>query len=119
MAWPSLALHSGFGVRLIRILSSTHSQFILDFVVSKLTPRMITSLGYKIFFLFAVITGIGNTIFSLFVITFFIFSPSDHQEWFSLIPETKGKSLEEVDVIFEKKRVGREGATSGILFIQS
>jgi hypothetical protein len=45
----------------------------LDFVVSKLTPGMITSLGYKIFFLFAVINGIGNTVFSLFVLICSIF----------------------------------------------
>jgi hypothetical protein len=70
MGWPSLALRSGFGVSgtrilLFQLIRRSHE---LDFVVSKLTPRLITSLGYKIFFLFAAINGIGNTSFSLFVV---------------------------------------------------
>jgi hypothetical protein len=50
--------------------------------VSKITPQLITELGYKIFIMFATINICGLAIFSL------------------LIPETKGKSLEEMDVIF-------------------
>jgi hypothetical protein len=38
-----------------------------DFVVSKVTPTMITNLGYKIFFLFGTINIVGMGIFSLYV----------------------------------------------------
>ena len=37
------------------------------FVVSKVTPSMITNLGYKIFFLFGTINFVGMGIFSLYV----------------------------------------------------
>lgn len=54
----------------------------IDFVVSKVTPQMVTNLGYKIFIMFATVNVGAMATFSL------------------LIPETKGKSLEEMDVIF-------------------
>ena len=38
-----------------------------DFVVSKITPTMITNLGYKIFFLFGTISIVGMGIFALYV----------------------------------------------------
>ncbi|KIL63068.1 hypothetical protein M378DRAFT_80338 [Amanita muscaria Koide BX008] len=58
------------------------SQWLWNFVISQITPKLITALGYKIFIMFATINIGGMAIFSL------------------LIPETKGKSLEEMDVIF-------------------
>ncbi|KZT29991.1 general substrate transporter [Neolentinus lepideus HHB14362 ss-1] len=58
------------------------SQWLWNFVVSKVTPTLVTDLGYKIFLMFATINIAGMGVFSL------------------LIPETKGRSLEEMDVIF-------------------
>lgn len=55
--------------------------FFLDFVVAKLTPTIEANLRYKFFFMFAAINIGGMFIFALF------------------IPETKGKSLEEVRLI--------------------
>ncbi|TFK45780.1 general substrate transporter [Heliocybe sulcata] len=58
------------------------SQWLWNFVVSKVTPSLVTDLGYKIFLMFATINIAGMAVFSL------------------LIPETKGRSLEEMDIIF-------------------
>ncbi|KIY60952.1 hypothetical protein CYLTODRAFT_460265 [Cylindrobasidium torrendii FP15055 ss-10] len=46
------------------------------------TPDMITNLGYKVFFTFASVNIGAMAVFSL------------------MIPETKGRSLEDMDVIF-------------------
>lgn len=77
-----------------------------DFVVSKETPTIITNLGYKVFFMFGTINILGMGTFSL------------------LIPETKGRSLEEMDVIFgsvsaqqraaDVQRVEREMGVEGV-----
>ncbi|KAG6814700.1 hypothetical protein H0H93_012558 [Arthromyces matolae] len=61
------------------LATASASQWLFNFVVSKVTPDMITNLGYKIFLMFATI-NIGA------MATF--------------LPETKGLSLEEMDVIF-------------------
>ncbi|KAG6897592.1 hypothetical protein C0992_013269 [Termitomyces sp. T32_za158] len=58
------------------------SQWLWNFVVSKVTPDMISDLGYKIFLMFATVNVGAMGLFSF------------------LIPETKGRSLEEMDVIF-------------------
>jgi len=58
------------------------SQCIWNFVVSKVTPKLVTTLGYKMFLMFATINIAGLAVFAL------------------LIPETKGCSLEEMDIIF-------------------
>jgi len=47
-----------------------------DFVVSKVTPTMITNLGYKIFFLFGTINLVGMGIFSLYVRSHILLVPS-------------------------------------------
>ena len=54
----------------------------VDFVVSYNTPTWITNLGWKIFIMYATINVGAMGVFSL------------------IIPETKGRSLEEMDVIF-------------------
>ncbi|KAI0795976.1 general substrate transporter [Abortiporus biennis] len=58
------------------------SQWLFNFVLSKVTPTLVTDLGYKIFLMFATINIGGMAVFAL------------------LIPETKGRSLEEMDIIF-------------------
>ncbi|PSS36917.1 hypothetical protein PHLCEN_2v1235 [Hermanssonia centrifuga] len=64
------------------LATASASQWLFNFVVSKVTPDMVTALGYKIFLMFATINIGGMAIFSL------------------LIPETMGRSLEEMDIIF-------------------
>lgn len=58
------------------------SQWLWNFIVSRFTLQIETALGYKIFLMFATINIGAMGLFSL------------------LIPETKGRSLEEMDVIF-------------------
>lgn len=55
---------------------------LIDFVVSYNTPTWITALGWKIFIMYACINVGAMAVFSL------------------IIPETKGRSLEEMDIIF-------------------
>ncbi|KAF7797263.1 hypothetical protein EIP86_008456 [Pleurotus ostreatoroseus] len=64
------------------LATASASQWLFNFVVSKVTPTLETDLGYKLFFMFATINIGGMAIFCL------------------LIPETKGRSLEEMDIIF-------------------
>jgi len=64
------------------LATASASQWLFNFVLSKVTPTLVTDLGYKIFLMFATINIGGMAVFSL------------------LIPETKGRSLEEMDIIF-------------------
>ncbi|EIW52197.1 general substrate transporter [Trametes versicolor FP-101664 SS1] len=64
------------------LATASASQWLFNFVLSKVTPTLVTDLGYKIFLMFATINIGGMATFAL------------------LIPETKGRSLEEMDVIF-------------------
>ncbi|KAJ2925781.1 hypothetical protein H1R20_g11310, partial [Candolleomyces eurysporus] len=64
------------------LATASASQWLWNFVVSKVTPSMLTSLRYKIFFMFGAVNIGAMGLFSL------------------LIPETKGRSLEEMDIIF-------------------
>ncbi|KAL0947901.1 hypothetical protein HGRIS_010536 [Hohenbuehelia grisea] len=73
--FPTRTRHYGLAL-------ASASQWLWNFVVSKVTPDLITGLKYKIFFMFATINIGGMAVFSL------------------LIPETKGRSLEDMDVIF-------------------
>ncbi|KAL5521840.1 hypothetical protein ACEPAF_1684 [Sanghuangporus sanghuang] len=73
--FPTRTRHYGLSV-------ASASQWLWNFVVSYTTPRIIASLGYKIFLMFAAVNIGAMFTFSLF------------------IPETKGRSLEEMDVIF-------------------
>ncbi|KAF6751923.1 sugar transporter [Ephemerocybe angulata] len=64
------------------LATASASQWLWNFVVSKVTPQILTDLGYKIFFTFAAVNIGAMATFA------------------ALIPETKGRSLEEMDVIF-------------------
>ena len=55
---------------------------LVDFVISYNTPMWLTQLGWKLFIIYAAIDVGAMGTFSL------------------IIPETKGRSLEEMDVIF-------------------
>ncbi|KAL5513847.1 hypothetical protein ACEPAG_2608 [Sanghuangporus baumii] len=73
--FPTRTRHYGLAV-------ASGSQWLWNFVVSRITPNMIDELGWKIFIMFATINIGAMFTFSL------------------MIPETKGRSLEEMDVIF-------------------
>jgi sugar porter (SP) family MFS transporter len=73
--FPTRTRHYGLAV-------ASASQWLWNFVVSHQTPIMVTQLGYKLFFMFATVNIGAMGLFSL------------------LIPETKGRSLEEMDIIF-------------------
>ncbi|KAF8183657.1 general substrate transporter [Pholiota molesta] len=73
--FPTRTRHYGLAL-------ASASQWLWNFVVSKVTPTLNTHLGYKMFLMFATINIGGMAVFSL------------------LIPETKGRSLEEMDIIF-------------------
>ncbi|KAI0742087.1 general substrate transporter [Daedaleopsis nitida] len=81
--FPTRTRHYGLAV-------GSASQWLFNFVVSKITPTLQSALGYKLFFMFGTIDLGALTVFSL------------------LIPETKGYSLEEMDIVFgtvqEEKR---------------
>ncbi|KZP08180.1 general substrate transporter [Athelia psychrophila] len=64
------------------LATASASQWLFNFVVSKVTPTLELDLGYKLFFMFAAINIGGMATFAL------------------ILPETKGRSLEEMDVIF-------------------
>lgn len=57
------------------------TQWLFNFSLSQATPRMVTALGWKLFIFFASI-NVAMVVFSY------------------LLPETKGKTLEEMDVLF-------------------
>jgi len=73
--FPTRTRHYGLAV-------GSGSQWLFNFVISKITPTIESNLGWKLFMLFATINIGGMAVFSL------------------LLPETKGRSLEEMDVIF-------------------
>ncbi|THH13949.1 hypothetical protein EW146_g6328 [Bondarzewia mesenterica] len=86
--FPTRTRHYGLSV-------ASASQWLWNFVVSKVTPTIHTNLGYKMFLMFAALNIGAMATFSL------------------LIPETKGRSLEEMDIIFgsisaEKRRADIE-----------
>ncbi|EAU83712.1 sugar transporter [Coprinopsis cinerea okayama7 len=64
------------------LATASASQWLWNFVISKVTPQLLTALGFKIFMMFGAINVGAMGLFS------------------ALIPETKGKSLEEMDIIF-------------------
>ncbi|OBZ72756.1 putative quinate permease [Grifola frondosa] len=83
--FPTRTRHYGLSV-------ASASQWLFNFVLAKITPTLITDLGYKIFLMFAAINIGGMAIFAL------------------LIPETKGRSLEEMDIIFGSVQADKRNA---------
>ncbi|CDO72247.1 hypothetical protein BN946_scf184970.g99 [Trametes cinnabarina] len=73
--FPTRTRHYGLAV-------ASASQWLFNFVVAKVTLTLETNLGYKLFLMFGTINIGGMAVFAL------------------LIPETKGRSLEEMDIIF-------------------
>ncbi|KAJ7321079.1 general substrate transporter [Mycena albidolilacea] len=73
--FPTRTRHYGLAV-------ASGSQWLWNFVQAKVTPSMVTTLGYKIFLMFATVNIGAMATFSL------------------IIPETKGRSLEDMDIIF-------------------
>jgi len=73
--FPNRTRHYGLAV-------ASASQWLFNFIISKITPTMETNLGWKLFITFATINILGMAVFAF------------------LIPETKGKSLEEMDILF-------------------
>lgn len=73
--FPTRTRHYGLAL-------ASASQWLFNFVVSRTTPNIEANLGYKIFLMFGTVNFLGMGTFSL------------------LIPETKGRSLEEMDILF-------------------
>ena len=71
-----------YDIRLLCVGITTADQWLWSFIISRTTPYMITSLGYGTYMFFG----------SLMVLMGF-------WAWF-FIPETKGKTLEEMDALF-------------------
>ncbi|KAG8772849.1 hypothetical protein FRC12_002862 [Ceratobasidium sp. 428] len=69
-------------IRMLCVALTTADQWLWSFIVSRTTPYMITSLGYGTYFFFASLMIVFGT-------------------WaYFFIPETKGKTLEDMDEIF-------------------
>ncbi|KAL4958432.1 general substrate transporter [Aspergillus filifer] len=69
-------------IRMLCVAITTADQWLWSFIISRTTPYMITSLGYGTYFFFA----------TLMILMGF---------WaYFFIPETKGKTLEEMDALF-------------------
>ncbi|KAL0577238.1 hypothetical protein V5O48_004757 [Marasmius crinis-equi] len=88
--FPTRTRHYGLAL-------ASSSQWLFNFVVSYITPTLVTKLQWKLFIMFATINVGGMGVFSL------------------LIPETKGRSLEDMDIIFgavsaEERAAGIEKA---------
>ncbi|KAF8915700.1 general substrate transporter [Mucidula mucida] len=86
--FPTRTRHYGLAM-------ASASQWLWNFVVSKVTPDMVSDLGWKIFIMFATVNVGGMGVFSL------------------LIPETKGRSLEDMDIIFGA--ISQEERTANIV----
>ncbi|KAG8745058.1 hypothetical protein FRC10_008910 [Ceratobasidium sp. 414] len=76
-------------IRMLCVALTTADQWLWSFIVSRTTPYMITSLGYGTYFFFASLMIVFGT-------------------WaYFFIPETKGKTLEDMDEIFGVPNVER------------
>ncbi|KAJ8507726.1 hypothetical protein ONZ45_g9935 [Pleurotus djamor] len=84
--FPTRTRHYGLAV-------ASSSQWLWNFVISKATPSMLSALGYKIFFFFGAINMGALLAFSV------------------LIPETRGRSLEDMDVVFGSVSAEQRRAT--------
>jgi len=93
--FPTRTRHYGLAV-------ASASQWLWNFVISYNTPAWVTNLGWKLFIMYASINVGAMGTFSL------------------VIPETKGRSLEEMDIIFgavsaetRRQDIERQQATFG------
>ncbi|CAP92365.1 hypothetical protein E8E15_009136 [Penicillium rubens] len=77
-------------IRMLCVALTTANQWLWSFIISRTTPYMITSLGYGTYFFFAAL---------MVCMGFWAW-------WF--IPETKGKSLEEMEELFGAQPVPRD-----------
>ncbi|GLB38871.1 putative major facilitator superfamily, sugar transporter (TC 2.A.1.1) family protein [Lyophyllum shimeji] len=90
------------------LATASASQWLWNFVVSKVTPDMITNLGWKIFIMFGTVNIGAMATFSLCVPSSSSLRASHRLNasallsfsFHSFIPETKGRSLEDMDIIF-------------------
>ncbi|KAK6509240.1 hypothetical protein TWF481_003998 [Arthrobotrys musiformis] len=82
---------------MLSVAITTANQWLWSFVISRVTPYMITSLGYGVYMLFASLM-VGMSLWAW---------------WF--VPETKGRSLEEMEEVFgvAKRRGEEEGRAVG------
>lgn len=72
----------GNGTRHYGLALASATQWLFNFAQAQASPYIIDSLGYKTFFFFGAINVAAFSTFAFF------------------LPETKGRSLEEMDVIF-------------------
>ncbi|KAG2421933.1 hypothetical protein HFD88_005909 [Aspergillus terreus] len=83
-------------IRMLCVSITTADQWLWSFIISRTTPYMITSLGYGTYFFFATL---------MVCMGFWAY-------WF--IPETKGKTLEEMEALFGAQPAGdQEWGTKG------
>ncbi|EAU29436.1 conserved hypothetical protein [Aspergillus terreus NIH2624] len=75
-------------IRMLCVSITTADQWLWSFIISRTTPYMITSLGYGTYFFFATL---------MVCMGFWAY-------WF--IPETKGKTLEEMEALFGAQPAG-------------
>jgi hypothetical protein len=68
--------------------------------VAKITPTLEVDLGFKLFMMFAAINIGGMAVFSLSVNPCTGYLLDAYTILDRLLPETKGRSLEEMDIIF-------------------
>ncbi|CAE6447840.1 unnamed protein product [Rhizoctonia solani] len=86
-------------IRMLCVALTTADQWLWSFIVSRTTPYMITSLGYGTYFFFASL-----------MIVFGIWA-------YFFIPETKGKTLEDMDRIFgvpNAQKIDRESSIGDV-----
>ncbi len=76
------------------------SSIFLDFVLAKVTPTIHSRLGYKMFLMFGSLNIGAMAPFSLYVLRCLVLYRALLTRPNSIIPETKGRSLEEMDIIF-------------------
>ncbi|KAF4201653.1 hypothetical protein CNMCM8927_001296 [Aspergillus lentulus] len=82
ITWVVCAEIFPIDIRMLCVAITTADQWLWSFIISRTTPYMITSLGYGTYFFFA----------SLMICMGF-------WAWF-FVPETKGKTLEEMEALF-------------------
>ncbi len=99
---------------LLCIVRSPSADVYLDFTISKATPTLQTELGYKMFIMFSTMDLVVLTTFSLYVHVLLSTEGgllrSHTSISYRLIPKMKGRSLEEMDIIFGVVQEGKQRA---------